>query len=100
MGSTYTRRPCAYILANKPRGVLYVGVTSNLAGRVYLHREGVVRGFTWKYNVHRLVWFEMHATMYAAIQREKQIKKWKRSWKLKMIERSNSGWSDLYETLF
>ena len=93
------RQPCVYILASKPGGVLYTGVTSNLASRVRVHRLRLVDGFTKAYNVHRLVWFEVHSTMHAAIQREKQIKKWNRLWKIQMIERINPTWGDLTETL-
>ena len=89
--------PCVYILANRRNGTLYVGVTSNLLQRIYLHREGLTPGFASKHNVKRLVWFEQHATMEAAITREKQIKKWLRVWKLELIERDNLGWRDLAE---
>jgi putative endonuclease len=89
--------PCVYILASRRNGTLYVGVTSNLLQRIYLHREGLTPGFATKHNVKRLVWFEQHATMEAAITREKQIKKWLRVWKLELIERDNLGWRDLAE---
>ncbi|HEX5637255.1 MAG TPA: GIY-YIG nuclease family protein [Gammaproteobacteria bacterium] len=75
------RQPCVYILASKRRGTLYTGVTSNLVKRVYEHKHNLVDGFTKKYNVHLLVWYELHVTMYAAIQKEKMIKNWKRDWK-------------------
>jgi putative endonuclease len=74
-------------------------VTSNLVQRVWQHRNGEIEGFTKRYGVKRLVWFEMHATMEAAIHREKQIKKWERAWKIELIERSNRRWHDLYETI-
>jgi putative endonuclease len=93
------RDPCVYILASGRNGTLYVGVTSNLVQRIWQHRTGEIDGFTRKYDVKRLVWFEMHATMEAAIQREKQIKKWNRAWKVELIERGNRRWRDLYETI-
>jgi putative endonuclease len=87
--------PTVYMLASKRNGTLYVGVTSNLAGRVDQHRGGSIRGFTREYGVKLLVWFEQHATMESAIQREKRIKKWNRAWKLELIETANSDWRDL-----
>ena len=90
------RQPCVYLLASKRNGTLYVGVTSNLVKRVWEHKNGLVAGFTCKYNVHRLVWYELHATMEAAISREKAIKKWRRSWKVGLIEEKNPDWADLY----
>ena len=91
------RQPCVYLLASKRNGTLYVGVTSNLVKRVWEHKNGVVNGFTHKYNVHKLVWYELHATMETAITREKAIKKWRRAWKIRLIEENNPGWNDLYE---
>ena len=85
-----------YILASKRNGTLYVGVTSDLLKRVWEHKDNVVEGFTRRYGVHILVWFEMHETMESAITREKAIKEWKRAWKLKMIEKTNPEWRDLY----
>jgi putative endonuclease len=76
---------------------LYVGMTSDLIKRVYEHRNNLVDGFTKEYNVHRLVWYEMHQTPESAIQREKQIKKWERAWKLRLIEEHNPEWKDLYD---
>jgi putative endonuclease len=93
------RKPCVYILASKRNGTLYIGVTSDPIKRVWQHKNNVVEGFTKQYKVHRLVWFEMHETMDAAIAREKAIKEWKRAWKLRLIERENPEWQDLYETL-
>lgn len=90
------RLPCVYILASKRNGTLYTGVTSNLPKRVWEHKEGVVAGFTKRYGVHSLVWYEVHETMDAAITREKQIKEWQRAWKLELIEAANPGWRDLY----
>ena len=91
--------PTVYLLASRKNGALYTGVTSDLVKRVHEHREGVVPGFTRKYGVKRLVWFERHATMEYAIVREKRIKKWLRVWKLELIERDNLGWRDLAEDL-
>ncbi|MCP4269637.1 MAG: GIY-YIG nuclease family protein [Candidatus Brocadiaceae bacterium] len=85
-----------YILASKRNGTLYVGVTNDLIRRVYEHKNNLVEGFTKKYNVHRLVHFESTSDVKAAIHREKCIKKWKRSWKIKLIETHNPGWRDLY----
>ena len=85
-----------YILASKRNGMLYVGVTSDLLKRVWEHKDNVVEGFTRRYGVHILVWFEMHETMESAITREKAIKEWERAWKLKMIEKTNPEWRDLY----
>jgi len=90
------RQPCVYILASHHNGTLYIGVTSNLVKRVWEHKNDAVEGFTKKYRVHDLVWFEPHETMGSAIQREKNIKKWNRKWKLELIERSNPFWHDLY----
>ena len=81
------RRPCVYILASARNGTLYVGVTSDLAARVFAHRSDAVAGFTQKYGVHRLVYAEFHDTMADAILREKRIKRWRREWKLAIIER-------------
>lgn len=93
------RLPCVYILASGRNGTLYVGVTSNLVKRVYEHKQDLVDGFTKRYGVHSLVWFEQHETMESAITREKQLKKWNRAWKLQLIEESNSAWRDLYEDI-
>jgi putative endonuclease len=89
--------PTVYLMASARNGTLYVGVTSDLLGRIHQHRTAGVRGFTSRYGVKRLVWFEQHATMEQAIMREKQIKKWERRWKLKLIEASNPEWRDLAE---
>ena len=91
--------PVLYILASKKNGTLYVGVTSNLLQRIWQHKNNLVEGFTQKYNVHRLVYFEQHQEMINAIKREKQIKKWQRSWKIRLIEKNNSDWNDLYYEL-
>ena len=88
-----------YILASKRNGTLYTGVTNDLLRRVWEHKNSVAEGFTKKYHVHMLVWYETHGDISEAIAREKQIKGWNRAWKLKMIERGNRAWNDLYETL-
>jgi putative endonuclease len=90
---------CTYILASKRNGTLYTGVTSDLLGRVWSHRQGTASIFTRRYNVTRLVWFEAHETIQGAIQRETSIKRWPRKWKLNLIEASNPQWKDLYEEL-
>ncbi len=93
------KQPCVYILTNKRNGTLYVGVTSNLRKRIWEHKNKVVKGFTRKYGLNNLVWYERHETMGSAIQREKAIKFWKRYWKLKVIEEMNPDWLDLYKEL-
>ncbi|MCW4454252.1 GIY-YIG nuclease family protein [Flavobacterium sp. MXW15] len=90
------RQPCVYVLASKRTGTLYAGVTCNLVGRIWQHREHAVDGFTRKYSVTGLVWYEMHDTMESAILREKQIKKWRRAWKMRLIDESNPSWRDLW----
>jgi putative endonuclease len=90
------RNACVYILANKPRGTLYVGVTNDVVRRVWEHKSETVDGFTKRYAVHRLVYAEFHETMPLAIVREKQVKKWRRAWKVELIERDNPEWRDLY----
>ena len=91
--------PCVYILANRRNGTLYVGVTSDLPRRVWEHKSGVAEGFTKRYGVHRLVHAEFHATMEEAILREKRIKKWRRAWKIRLIQEANPDWRDLYGAL-
>ena len=93
------RQPCVYILASQRNGTLYIGVTSDLLARVWQHRSDLVEGFTKRYVVHTLVWYELHFTMEWAILREKALKKWKRVWKMRLIEAENSGWNDLYPAL-
>ena len=93
------KHPCVYLLANHYRGTLYVGVTSDLILRAWQHRTGALPGFTSRYAVHRLVWFEPHTDMYCAIHREKCIKEWRRAWKIDLIEQSNPDWRDLYPAL-
>jgi putative endonuclease len=89
-----------YMMASGIGGTLYIGVTSDLAGRAYTHREGLIEGFTRRYGVHRLVWFEWFDDVEAAIRREKQLKKWNRAWKIRLIEETNPQWADLYPSLF
>jgi len=88
-----------YILASRPHGTLYVGVTSALVQRIWQHKTNAVPGFTARYRVHTLVWFEAHDTAASAIQREKQIKEWRRAWKIMLIEEDNANWADLYPSI-
>jgi len=90
------KQPYVYILASKKNGVLYIGVTSNLIQRIWQHKNKQAEGFTKKYNVHTLVYYEQHEVMETAITREKQMKKWKRDWKVKLIEKDNPQWEDLW----
>jgi len=90
------KNPCVYILASDKNGTLYVGVTSNLIQRIYQHRESLVEGFTKRYHVHNLVWYEFHETMESAILKEKRLKTWERAAKIRLIERSNPNWKDLW----
>ena len=93
------RQPCVYILSSRKNGTLYTGITSNLMQRVYQHKSDLVEGFSKKYGVHALVYYELHENMETAITCEKQIKKWKRQWKIELIEKSNPEWVDLYDEL-
>lgn len=88
-----------YILASRYRGTLYVGVTSNIAARIFQHREGSGAEFTRKYDVTRLVYAEQHATIEEAIAREKMLKRWKRDWKFRLIEEGNPDWTDLFDRI-
>jgi putative endonuclease len=90
---------CVYLLASERNGTLYVGITSNLIGRVWQHKNDQADGFTKKYSIKQLVWYEAHEDVNTAIQREKQIKEWKRAWKLELIEMNNPYWNDLYTQL-
>jgi len=94
------KQPAIYILSNKRNGVLYIGVTSDLLKRTYQHKYHVVNGFSKKYNLNKLIYFEMHESMNDAIAREKQLKKWNRAWKIKLIETINPEWLDLSKDLF
>jgi putative endonuclease len=91
--------PFVYLLASEPYGTLYVGSTFELARRVWQHKTRAIPGFTAKYGVDRLVWFEPHEDLETALIRERQIKKWKRAWKINLIERENPHWADLYPFL-
>jgi putative endonuclease len=93
------KRPCVYVLASKRNGTLYIGVTADLVKRAWEHREQLVEGFTRKYGVHNLVYYEMHEDMIGAITREKQIKRRRRAWKLRMIESMNPEWQDLWSEI-
>ena len=93
------KSPTVYLLASKKNGTLYVGVTSDLVKRVWEHKQDLVDGFTKKYEVHTLVYFEQHEDMIQAMTREKQIKKWKRTWKISLIEESNPDWRDLWDEI-
>jgi putative endonuclease len=88
-----------YLLASRPFGTLYIGSTGDLIRRVWEHKIKAIPGFTAKYGVNRLVWFEMHESLAAAAQQERQIKEWKRAWKIQLIEKENPQWIDLYPTL-
>ncbi len=90
---------CVYILTNKKNGTLYIGVTSNLIRRIFEHKNDLVEGFTKKYQLHSLVYFEVIDSADAAIMREKRLKKWKRAWKISLIEKVNPAWRDLYDDL-
>ena len=93
------KQPAVYILASGYNGTLYIGVTSNLIQRIWQHQNNLVEGFTEKYAVHFLVYYELHEQMLAAIEREKQLKKWNRQWKIDLIEKVNPEWKDLWEEL-
>jgi putative endonuclease len=93
------KQPAVYILASQARGTLYIGVTSDLIKRVYQHKNNLEGGFTKQHLTHTLVHYELFGDMYEAIRREKQLKKWKRVWKLELIEENNSSWKDLYDEI-
>ena len=92
-------QPYVYILASERNGTMYIGVTSDLVKRIWEHKSDFVEGFTKQHQVHTLVWYEMHGSMESAITREKQLKEWKRQWKIALIEKSNPYWNDLYPTI-
>ena len=92
-------QPCVYILVSERNGTLCIGVTSDLVKRIWEHKSDFVEGFTKQHQVHTLVWYEMHGSMESAITREKQLKEWKRQWKIELIEKSNPYWNDLYPTI-
>lgn len=93
------KQPCVYLLASRRNGTLYCGVTSDLPKRVWQHKNDLADGFSKRYRVHTLVWYEVHETMESAITREKAIKEWRRAWKLKIIEDMNPNWRDLYDDI-
>ena len=93
------KQPCVYLLASSKNGTLFVGMTSDIIKRIREHKSDVVEGFTKKYGVPTLVWYEIHENMESAISREKTIKGWKRQWKLELIEKENPAWTDLYKSL-
>jgi putative endonuclease len=92
-----TRHPAVYIVTNKPRGTLYIGMTGHLAHRMWQHRTHALPGFTDRYNLTRLVWCETHSEFLTAIRREKTLKHWRRAWKIGLIEQENPGWRDLWD---
>ena len=94
-----SKQPTVYILASRQNGTLYIGVTSDLQKRSWEHKNDLIDGFTKRYGVHRLVYYELHQDMVSAITREKQMKKWDRAWKLELIEKLNPGWTDLWDEL-
>ena len=91
------KAPCVYIMASRRNGTLYIGVTSDRHARVSSHKQDLLEGFTKKYKVHKLAYYEMHETMDAAIRREKQLKEWRRAWKIRLIESMNPEWIDLFD---
>ena len=93
------KQPAVYILASERNGTLYIGVTSDLVKRVWEHKNNLVEGFTKRYSVHHLVWYELHENMNSSIEREKKLKEWKRAWKIRLIEENNPNWNDLYESI-
>ena len=93
------KQPCVYIMASKRNGTLYIGVSSNVVQRVWQHKNNLVEGFTNRYGIHILVWYEVHETMQSAIAKEKMVKNWKRVWKLALIEKNNPEWQDLYQNI-
>ncbi|HEY7167368.1 MAG TPA: GIY-YIG nuclease family protein [Candidatus Binatia bacterium] len=93
------KQPAVYILASRREGTLYIGVTSNLTNRIWEHKNDLTDGFTKEYRVHRLVYYELHGDMPAAIEREKRMKKWNRRWKIELIEKNNPEWRDLWNEI-
>lgn len=91
------KRPCVYILASRPYGTLYIGVTSDLVHRMAQHEQGLIEGFTRRYNIKMLAYYELHETMDAAIGREKRVKRWRREWKYRLIEQMNPEWNNLFD---
>ena len=97
MHERYEKQPCVYLVASNPDGVLYADVTSALAHRMAMHQQKLIEGFTKRYGVTRLVYYEFHETMDSAILRETRIKKWKRAWKVRLILQTNPEWQDLFD---
>lgn len=97
--ASVNKQPAVYILASKRNGTLYIGVTSDLVKRIWEHKNNMIEGFTKRYNVHRLVWYELHRSMETAITLEKRLKDWKRKGKLELIESNNPNWQDLYQAI-
>ena len=93
------KQPAVYIMASERNGTLYIGVTSDLIKRVWEHKSNLVEGFTKRYSVHHLVWYELHESMNSSIEREKKLKEWKRVWKIRLIEENNPNWNDLYDSI-
>ena len=93
------KQPAVYVLASKRNGTLYIGVTNDLQRRVWEHKNDLVEGFTKRYGVHRLIYYELYEDMVSAITREKQMKKWNRAWKLELIEKHNPAWNDLWDAI-
>ena len=93
------KTPCLYIITNKTHGTLYVGVTSDLVQRIWQHKNGLIEGFSKRYGLKMLVWFEQHESMESAIVRERNVKYWRRDWKIQLIEESNPTWRDLYSDI-
>ncbi len=94
-----SKQPAVYILASRKNGTLYIGVTSDLPGRIWKHKEEMIKGFTSRYNVKTLVWYEIFENMESAITREKRLKSWKRDWKIRLIMKDNPEWLDLYDDI-
>ncbi len=92
-------QPAVYILASKRNGTLYIGVISDLVKRIWEHKNNLAEGFTKRHRIHNLVWYELHEGMNSAIEREKKMKEWKRSWKIRLIEENNPDWNDLYDSI-
>ena len=93
------KQPAVYVLASERNGTLYIGVTSDLVKRVWEHKNNLVEGFTKRYSVHHLVWYELHESMNSAIEQEKKMKEWERAWKIRLIEENNPNWNDLYDSI-
>ena len=93
------KQPAVYVLASERNGTLYIGVTSDLVKRVWEHKNNLVEGFTKRYRVHHLVWYELHESMNSAIEQEKKMKEWERAWKIRLIEENNPNWNDLYDSI-